>query len=273
MKQKEFFRKTGLAILIIVFTLTWAQTSTRAEGKINAVGFFSREVMAPFQEAVTSIRQLFTHISSYPELLAENSALKKRVQELVLINSMLEEYRLENERLARLLVFKSTVAREYELLPAAVIGRSPSRWYQTLTINCGKEEGVRPNLAVITPEGLVGRISLVTAHTAEVLLITDKESAVGALTQNTRIPGIIEGGEEGNFLALTYLPLGIPVPLQETVVTSGLGGIFPKGLKIGQIVQIAPEPAGLMQEAKVAPFVDFNRLEEVLVILEEKGRE
>lgn len=122
-------------------------------------------------------------------------------------------------------------------------------------------------MPVINESGLVGRVINVTSHTSEVLLILDREGAVGAMVQQTRIPGVVEGlGSPTDQLQMIHIAQDAPVKVNQVVITSGYGGIFPKGLRIGYVKEIFPEGNGLMKRAVLQPFVDFDRLEEIMVI-------
>ena len=127
-------------------------------------------------------------------------------------------------------------------------------------------------MAVITPRGIVGRVTAAAERSSEVLLVLDPEGAVAGMVRNSRYPGIVEGSvSDQGYLQMIHLPYDSQVRENQTVITSGLGGIFPKGLRIGFITEIIVEPNGLMKKALIQPFVDFDRLEEVLVVIGEKG--
>lgn len=229
------------------------------------------EALAPLQQGAALIAGWIADISgaftAYRDLQQENEALKTQVRELLAENSVMTEYRLENLRLRQMLGFKETVGDSYDLLAAEVVARSPSTWNLSLVIGRGKAGGVSPNQAVITAEGLVGRTGTVSEHTAEVRLLTDPEVAVAAIVQVSRVPGIVQGRQDGSgFLEMIHLPHDAPVRPQQTVVSSGWGGVFPPGLRIGYIVEVVPEPNGLMKKAIIQPFADLNRLEEVFVV-------
>jgi rod shape-determining protein MreC len=122
-------------------------------------------------------------------------------------------------------------------------------------------------MPVINEQGLVGRIINVTNSTAEVLLIMDREGAVGALVQQTRVPGVVEGlGPNSSQLQMLHIAVDAPISVNQVVVTSGYGGKFPKGLRIGYVTEIIPQGDGLMKKAIIQPFVDFGRLEEIMVV-------
>jgi len=238
---------------------------------LNSTEAFFRELLAPVQGAVmkaaSKVDSFFNAAFSFMKLRSENERLKKVIEDLKEENAVLKEYREENIRLKRLLDLKETLNEHYSLTAARVIGRNPENWYSTLTIDKGFRDGIRKNMPVISDRGLVGRIASVSANTSEVLLITDREGAVAAMIQQTRTPGVVEGlGPNTDELQLIHLPYDAPVGKNQVVITSGLGGVFPKGLRIGYVKGVYPEANGLMKRAVIEPFVDFDRLEEVMII-------
>ena len=120
---------------------------------------------------------------------------------------------------------------------------------------------------MVTPSGLAGKVVSVSKHTSQVLLITDPLSGVGALVQDSRVPGVLEGITAGSDeTRLIHVPKDTQLTKGQVIITSGIGGTFPKGIPIGRIVDVSDEPTGLFKTAMVVPFADLNRLEEVLVI-------
>jgi len=194
----------------------------------------------------------------------ENQRLIQELQQLQNENLRLQEFALENSRLQQLLDFKQV--SNLQLAAARVVGRDPTNWYQTVMINKGDRDGLRVDMGVITPTGVVGRIIKTTPAASQVLLLTDRNSSVAALIQRTRDEGLVEGTEAG-LARMKYLPMLSEVNVDDVVLTSGLAGSFPKGLMIGQVSEVYKKEDGLFQVAQIQPAVDFTRLEEVLVIL------
>ena len=191
-------------------------------------------------------------------LLAENRRLHGELDRL-------QEARLANERLRRLLEFKETLVQK--TLPAQVISEDASSWFRTVGIDKGSADGLREGLPVVVAEGAVGRIIRVTPHQARVLLITDASSAVAALVEKSRTRGVCRG--QGDQLVLDFALSGADIAVGDRIVTSGTGGVFPKGLVLGRVAAVTHVEYGLFQGVSVAPAVDFSRLEEVLVLLPE----
>lgn len=194
----------------------------------------------------------------------EAARLRQEVGELKRELLAVEEVILENRRLKNLLDFRETT--DLRLLPARVVGRSASVWFQTVVLDKGSEAGVEVDASVMTPSGLVGRITEVGRGASRALLVTDANSAVDALVQRTRSQVVVEG-RLGPRLRILYLARGEDVVPGDRVVTSGLAGVFPKGLLIGEIASVDLPPGGVFQRAELAPGADFSRLEEVFVAL------
>ena len=184
--------------------------------------------------------------------------------------SQLEEHALESQRLQGLLAMRETSRTNY--LAARIVGKDATNWFKTLLIDRGSQAGLRRNLPVVAPDGLVGRVVEVTPYTAKVQLITDPVSASGGLLQRTRVTGIVSGNL-GAGLKVRYLPLLADVVVGDEVVTSGMGGVFPKGIPVGRVVAVERKSGALFQEAVLQPKVDLGRLEEVLILMEGELRD
>ncbi len=150
-------------------------------------------------------------------------------------------------------------------LPAQVVSRDPTNWFKTVLINKGFDAGVTRQATVVTHAGLVGHVMELSGQAAKVLLITDHASRVAVLIQRTRAEGIM-GGEGKATLHIDYLSRLADVQVGDVAISSGLGGVFPKGLKVGEVIAVQKQDHGLFQTVEVAPAADLSRLEEVLVL-------
>jgi rod shape-determining protein MreC len=207
-------------------------------------------------------------ISEWSDLAAENRKLSVLVAQLLLENSSLKEARLENERLRRLLNFVRTT--RFQGLPAKIVGGSPQLGLRAVVVNVGESAGVRKNMPVIASDGVVGRVMEALENTAVVLLLTDPNCPVAAIDQRTRVLGIVRWrGHEG--MILDNIPLQESVSPGDNVVSSGLGGIFPEGLKLGVVTRVRSEKGEIFKEIKLKPAVNFNRLEEVYILRATEG--
>lgn len=171
------------------------------------------------------------------------------------------------QRFRKLLLLDTDTPLSQRLLPAQIVGLDPSIWFRTVIINKGVHDGVSKGMPVIAPEGIVGQVVAASYGYAKVLLLTDRSSAIDALVQRTRTRGIVEG-EAKAYCHFKYVVRKAEISVGDTVVSSGLDGVFPKGLRVGSVMEISKGPSAIFQEVSIRPFVDLERLEEVLVILE-----
>lgn len=260
----SFFALVVLALVLISYTGESRPTLTPVEKLVKIV---TTPLEAGTSKVANGVSNTINLMLSFGSISAENKTLKERVAALESENNLLKEYGYQNMRLRLLLQFRDSVSRSHNTVSASVIARNPSNWFQTITINRGTSDGVQKNMAVVTSEGLVGHVINVTGSSAEVSLIINDSSAVGGLVQVTRTPGIVEGlADNSGYLKMIHIATEAPVREKQVVISSGLGGIFPKGLLIGRITKLEMESNGLVKYAMIRPFVDFNRLEEVLVI-------
>ncbi len=204
------------------------------------------------------------------KLRRENLRLQGEAANLQRRMAFLEEQVLETQRLQGLLAMRETWRAEF--VAARVVGKDATNWFKTILIDRGSQAGLRRNLPVVAPDGLVGRVVEVTPSTAKVQLITDPVSASGALMQRTRVTGIVVGNLDAG-LRVRYLPLLADVVAGDEVVTSGMGGVFPKGIPVGRVTAVERKSGALFQEATLQPRVDFARLEEVLILMDVDPRE
>lgn len=266
-------KKVFLVFILVGLTMG-AIHLTRAEhpGELNPIASWARDLAAPVQHAVwrgaQAVKNAASLVLSWGRENSRTRALEKKVAELEGQVRRLKAVEAENARLKELLNYKST--RFEHSLVAAVIGRDPDNWFGTITINCGRAEGVSPGAVAVTPAGLVGRVLTVSQHTAEVLLITDPRSAVGAVIYETQTPGIVRGnlGEFGG-LKMRYVVKDEPVREGFVVLTSNLSGIFPPGIPVGTVTKVTEEKSGLFKTVYLEPAADLDRLEEVLVLLKQ----
>ncbi len=194
---------------------------------------------------------------------AENRQLQETVRQLSLVNSSYEQIRQENARLLRLLSMNETVA--YKTIGARVVARTPGFLSNVLYINRGAHDGIRTDRPVISGDGVIGRTVLVSKYQSQVQLITNPDASIGVMLERTRTPGVLQG--TGEFLLdLNYIGNSEQVENGDVVLSSGLDGIFPRGLAVGKVVD-SRKGKGVFRSIKIQPFMDFMRIEEVSVIL------
>lgn len=189
-------------------------------------------------------------------LREENKLLARKVEEAKL-------FATENNRLRDLLGFRQVIP--YTTIPAQVIGRDPTNWSNSIIIDKGLNSGVRPDRAVISAKGLVGRVLELGNHSAKVLLITDPNSKVGVLIQRNGQGGILVGRPDGK-CRMIYIALDSDVRPGDKVLTAGFGTIYPKGILVGEVISVEREPGRLYKCAVTRPSQDMSKLEEVLCI-------
>jgi rod shape-determining protein MreC len=217
-------------------------------------------------EFFSSVGREIQRVTLYHQTSVENQRLKKEID---LIRRQLHEVKevyLENARLRKLLDFKKRSV--YPLTAAGVIGYDPSNLSSIIIINKGRQEAIGQGCAVITNDGLVGRVIEVSSQTSKVLLINNINSGVAALIQRSRQEGLVSGSLAGG-LILHYLPSEADVQISDLVITSGLSGLYPKGILIGKVTKIRKERSAGEVRAIVEPSANLTKLEEVLVVIRE----
>jgi len=254
----------GTTLLVMRFTQMGRSTLTPLEAAV-------KDMLAPIQGGLMRVGETFNHgvefISTLGRLDKENKKLREQVDQLKGQLYQQEELRQENGRLRELLQYHDQYQKNFSTKVAKVIGRDPGNWFGIITLNKGSNDGIVKNMPVVTPSGLAGKVVAVSANTAQVVLITDPRSGVGAMVQETRVPGVLEGTTSGSGeTRLIHIPKDVNLVKDQIVITSGIGGTFPKGIPIGRVVSVSDEPTGLFKAAIVVPFADLNRLEEVLII-------
>lgn len=225
------------------------------------------EVISPVQEGLAnskkSISSLWDNYLSIVNTSKENNVLKKQISRLESDLTSMEEMRKENLRLKRLLTF--TDEQPYNKIMAQVVGWDSANEFKVIRLNKGTKHGIRTMAPVVTDHGLVGYVYRATENYSDVLTILDQNNRVDIVVERTRTHGIVEG--VFNFkCALKYITRNEPVEVGDKLITAGVGGIYPKGLKVGMITDITKENFGMTLSIEVVPSVDFDKLEEVLVL-------
>jgi rod shape-determining protein MreC len=228
------------------------------------------EMTAPAQKIlVKTIRYmegLWLHYFHLVDLRKENTQLKAELDALRMENYRYLELLATQTRLRELLQFKNTM--DWPVVAAQVIGRDPTGWFESVIIDKGKSSGLRVNMPVVNAGGVVGQLVSVSPNYSKVLLVIDQNSAVDCLIQRSREKGIVKGLSP-SLCKLDYVLKTADVAAGDAAVTSGVGGVYPKGLPVGEVLEVRDLPWELFKTIKVKPAVDFSMLEEVLVILKE----
>ena len=267
MFSKKMVIILGAVALIVVNIIILSVNSSRysSYGSGRTAIFF----IAPFQKTVTQsvqfLKKIWGHYFFLVSVSKENDNLKKAISHAIGKNNKYREIEISNFRLRNLLNFRKTM--KSQVIVAEVVGQDPSPWFKTIIIDKGKSDGVEKGLPVVVPEGIAGQVIDVSCNYSKVLLIIDRNSAVDALVQRTRARGLIKGQSDGRCLS-KYVLRKHDVKVGDTVVSSGLDGVFPKGLRVGYVTEIVKRNSGIFQEVTVTPYIDFGKLEEVLVVLD-----
>jgi len=240
--------------------LTWSEQFIKdTTGFVQLVFHKPAQFVAGFFENVTDLRNTYK----------ENKVLKERLSEYVALEAEVQELRKENEELREILDKKESL-KDFDPIQATVIGRNPDRWQEIIIINKGEQHGVKKNMAVITPtNALVGKVQNVSQFTSTVQLLSapDQRNRISAYIQGeTDTFGLIEGyDEKRKALLLKDIPFDAKIKEKQKVLTSGLGGVFPKGLVIGEVMEVIPDEYGLTQTAYIKPYANFYDIEHVIV--------
>ncbi len=263
----------AIVLVLIVASISIAKTAHQPVD--NIVIRSIRTVYTPVQSGASFVRDkwhgVIDFFQSKNSLNRQITALEAELNAARIENASLKEYYQETLRLQNLLNFKNENLGTHNMVAARVIARSPNSWNDSIIISKGSMQSLAVDMPVISSLGLVGRISRVFDNTAEVSLITDTEIAVGAIFAIDReTNGIVEGIGESDKLRMVNIPYYAKITENEQVLTSGLSRIYPKGIQIGTIQTIIHEPNGLLLKTYLTPAVDFNKLEEVLVITDYK---
>lgn len=223
--------------------------------------------MTLLEEGVSVVVQgVENSINTYVLLVGkedENRGLIRKISELEQKNNSYEEAVRENERLKKILQLSSE--RSDYITTAKVIARDPTNWFQTLSINKGKKEGIGKDMVAVASAGPVGRIHRVFEGGAGIILITDVNSSVAVRLQKSRIEGILEGRGD-NTCYLKYISKEVNVEVGEKLITSGLDGIYPRGLLIGYVSNVIKEGEEMFQEIEVSPLQNLSSVEEVAIL-------
>lgn len=267
MFSKKTLMIVGIIILIAV-NITVLSISTNRRNPPYDPGRITLFLFSPFQETITHtinfIQGIWHHYFYLVTVAKQNDQLKKTLSITTERNHQLAEIELSNRRLRKLLNFQQNITNQ--VVAAEVIGKDPSVWFKTIIIDKGRTDGIEKGFPVLIPEGIAGQVIEVAMRHSKVLLIIDPNSAVDALVQRTRSRGLIKGGIGGKCL-FKYVLRKHEIRVGDAVISSGLDGVYPKGLHIGNISGVIRRNAGIFQEVTVTPNVDFEKLEQVLVML------
>lgn len=268
----SFFSKKWRITLIIITAIAAGSFVLEHFAGVNPIAVGIRTVTSPIRTGfsyiageITGFRDFIMDMRAYK---TDNERLELENMELKRQNRDVAVYREENERLRELLDLQDSIS-EYSTVAARITAYSDSNWYDKVEINKGTINGISVGNAVVTPEGVVGRITEAGLDYSIVTTILDSSAAIGIRISRTGGNGLVEGDKElskKKQCQLTFLDRETPVIIDDIVETSGTGGIYPPGFIIGTIVNISADSAGNLANAVIEPAVDFDSVQEVLVI-------
>ncbi|WP_188206288.1 rod shape-determining protein MreC [Alkalibacillus aidingensis] len=271
----SFLRKRKLIVfltcIILIVTLIGyslrsdVSTSLPSQFALDTIGFFQNIIHTP----VNGFIEVFDNVGEMRDVYQQNQILKEELQDYKTLAYEVNELQRENEELREISQVESSIS-DYQSINATVIARSPERWFEQVTINRGKRHGVEPNMAVITPEGMVGKVTSSSQLTSTVQLLSGfgVENQVSAIVDDDdSIFGLVEDyDEQEQQLIFRELTNEEEIEEGQAVVTSGLGGVFPRGLMIGEITSVEVDSYGLTTIAYVEPAADLHDVNHVIVV-------
>lgn len=266
----KFFRNKPFAITVIAVVVLVVLLAATAGGGLSGISGTLGSVFTPvgsfFSGIVNGVGDFIGGIfgGGSQQQIKE---LNERVALLEIENQNLSDMEKENQRLKDLLDYRATIPDKQTVF-AKVILKSPGYMFDVFVINAGYNQGIRKDMAVVNADGLIGRVSEVGGNWSQVTALVDSRSAISAIVERTRDHGIVKGAvQAGGKCNMNYLPVESGTVPGDTVVTSGKDGIFPKGIRIGQVLEVSVDKNQLQKNAVIEPSVDFNHIEEVLVII------
>jgi rod shape-determining protein MreC len=260
---------SGIACFVILAVVCLTLLTWKIKNRVPVTMFENLvlSVTRPFQQAATgttrSLREVWDNYVYLVNVERENQRLREEIKWLRQENHRYLEAYLQYQRLQRLLNFREQTP--LDVIAAEVIGRNSNSWTEIIYINRGTRDKVAKGLPVVTHDGLVGQVVHAAPTLSQVMLLTDFRSGVDALVQRTRAGGVV-AGRGRNVAELKFLPVGADLQTGDRLVSSGMGGVFPKGLIIGEVKDIHRNGRP-MQQVEIQPSVDFSHLEEVLVLV------
>ena len=261
---KHLFNFKEYFVLLLCIIISLFLIFSNKKSQIETIKILTLDLTGSFQSRLISL-------SRKSSLKEQNNFLRYQNTLLALENSRMREAILENQRLRKLIGFKKTT--QYPLIAAKVTGGSFSGFMNNILLDVGKQDRVKKNMPVVIPEGLVGKIYQVGNNHSIVHLLLDQNFRVSGKILRSSIKGIISWKGGGQICDLDEIPNRSDIKVGDLVVTSGYSEIFPEGIYIGKVVTAVNTQRSLFMKIKVKPDVDFNRLEEVLVIMNKKPEE
>ncbi len=277
MLKKTWIRNLLVVVVMAAVFLALAVNTVQPRENLSFVEKGLRIAASPFQYGFRAIDEtvggFFAYFTEKEALQKENESLKQQLSQLNSEVTQMDEISMENIRLRELLNYKEETRGQYNLQLAGIIAENNTNLQHTITLDKGGNDGVKTGMTVLNHEGLIGRITAVMPDSSEVILLPDRESAIGARVWSTReVIGVVEGDGSGSSnLQMIHLPHDADLYVGDSLVTSGLDAVFPAGIQIGEVTAIEYSANGLTKTATVKPHVDFHKLEEVFILMNSGG--
>ena len=264
LRKNQILLSSVFCLLLSFYILT---VSARGQLKNEPVGAVLMWVLRPLQIVAQGTANWFIDIQenflTLSGFKSENERLRKRIQALEVERQRLLEAEATNRKLQQLLDFR--VQLPGKPVTASIIANSASSWFQGCILDKGSADGVHKDMAVVTPLGVVGKVVSVTGRSAKVILLTDANSGIDVMVQRSRSRGIVSGSLDSGTV-LKYMKRSEDVQVGDRLITSGLDGVFPKGLMAGTVIKVNKQSLGLFQSIEVLPAVQSALVEEVFVV-------
>lgn len=267
----ELLKKYGFYLLaggVVFVALLFFTLNIPNKREANFIERGAMVIFAPIMKPVASMSGFFEDAwDSYISLVNVHQENLKLRDEIKILNTRViagNEFQQANQRLTRLLDMKNSI--EPPTLAASVVGEDVTSWFRTMIIDRGSASGIREGMAVVAADGVVGQIVKVAPSTSRVLLLTDHASGIAATIQRSRARGVVKGKEAG-LCSMEFTTREEDVKVGDMLVTSGIGGVFIKGLPIGEVTMVKRGEYGIFQTITIHPSVNLDHLEEVLVVL------
>lgn len=273
-KSKWFIVSLVTIALLVVIGVS-ANKSSKLNWLSNILSVPLKPVQGFFTSAGREIEDFFAYFQDIDVLREENEALKAEVEELRRQNREYSELKAKNDELRRALNLKAEFA-DYTITGANIIAVETGNWFSVFKVDVGEQDGIRADFPVVTgSRGLVGRVVDTDKSTSNIQTIIDEESAVSGWIAkpgggHAIVKGDLELKEEG-LCKLIYIPIEVDIEVGDIVETSGVGGIYPKGIEIGKVIEVRKTNSELGRYAIIQPTADFRRLEEVFILKSEKN--
>ncbi len=265
-----FSKKIAFLVGVVVLFFACAvllSLNSRNPRQSHGIQRVAISIVSPFQKALVNttewVNGVWVHYFYLVNTAETNDSFRKELLGLEALKNENQELLLANDRLRKLLNFQDKIP--YRFVSAEVIGKDPSAWIKTILIDKGLRDGVKQGMPVVVPAGAAGVVTEITQNYAKVSLIIDQNTGVDALVQRSRTRGVVRGmGPQ--LCQFAYALRKHDIHEGDTIVTSGMDQIFPKGIRIGQVSGVSKEEAGIFQQVEITPFVDFETIEEVIII-------